>query len=562
MYNAKNIFLTLQISILLICSFSYSQNSALDSAYNFYKKAKRFHKKNMHFKAYENYRTTLDFYEKSKNKDSIAKVNLELFDLINSQNNLNKDAKPYLDKYYKYALLTNDSLKLMASTNRFAQYFWNRDTIEKSRKYYKKSLQLANNKDLKKYKPVIYANLAFLYSKIKTDSADYFFKKTFTLKDLMNNNQIVGNHINYALFLNNQGKYKEAISELKKAEKISLDAYQLKFNKIIYRNLANYYKLDKNYKDAYLYLEKYNITKDSLNNTAQNIAISDLDKKYQTAEKNKQILESEAKRKQSLLLLIVVSLLLILGSIIYFLSYKNSKRKQKLAEQQKELEKQKNLTLLKEQEITTINAMINGQEKERKQIAEDLHDNLGSVLATLKLHFDNLKINKDQKKINQEELFNKTENLIDEAYLKVRSIAHAKNAGVIANQGLLLAVKMMADKISSANKINIQVIDFGLNKRLENSLELTIFRIIQELTTNVLKHADAKNLTINISQFKENLNIILEDDGKGFEVKKVIFKDGIGLSSIKTRIKHLKGTFEIDATIGKGTSILLNIPIA
>lgn len=90
--------------------------------------------------------------------------------------------------------------------------------------------------------------------------------------------------------------------------------------------------------------------------------------------------------------------------------------------------------------------MVDGQEKERKQIAEDLHDNLGSVLATLKLHFENLKMNREKKTINQEILFNKTENLIDEAYLKVRSIAHAKNAGVIANQGLLVAVQIMAEK--------------------------------------------------------------------------------------------------------------------
>jgi hypothetical protein len=88
------------------------------------------------------------------------------------------------------------------------------------------------------------------------------------------------------------------------------------------------------------------------------------------------------------------------------------------------------------------------------------------VLATLKLHFDNLKINREKKKINQDALFNKTEKLIDDAYLKVHSIAHSKNAGVIANKGLLVAVKMMAEKISSADKIKIEVIDFNLVKRL------------------------------------------------------------------------------------------------
>ena len=205
--------------------------------------------------------------------------------------------------------------------------------------------------------------------------------------------------------------------------------------------------------------------------------------------------------------------------------------------------------------------MVGGQEKERKRIAEDLHDNLGSVLATLKLHFENLKINREKKKINQEELFDKTESLIDQAYLKVRSIAHAKNAGVIANQALLIALQIMAEKISLADKIKIEVVHFGLNERLENSLEITIFRIIQELITNIIKHADAKNATINISLYDKNLNIIIEDDGKGFDINKVDLKEGMGISSIKTRVKHLNGTFNIDATPGKGSSIILDIPI-
>jgi signal transduction histidine kinase len=254
-------------------------------------------------------------------------------------------------------------------------------------------------------------------------------------------------------------------------------------------------------------------------------------------------------------------LVIFLGGIIGILLLKNSKRKRKLAEKDKEIQTQKNLSFLKEQEITTINAMIDGQEKERTQIAEDLHDNLGSILATLKLHFENLKINHDKKIVQQDALFDKTEGLIDQAYLKVRSIAHAKNAGVIADQGLLVAIKIMSEKISSADKIKIEVIDYGLHKRLDNSLEISLFRTIQELITNIIKHAEAKLVTINIALFDTSLNIIVEDDGKGFDASKINFKKGMGISSIKTRMKHLKGTFEIDSTLGKGTSIIINIPV-
>lgn len=559
-YSGLTKYKKLQILFFLICSFSYAQNSKLDSAYFYFKTAKDFDYQNKHFKAYENYVKSLNIYKKLNIEDSIAKCNLELFELITSQNNLEKNSKPYLDKYYQYALKKNDSFLLLKSLNRYAQYYWNTDSIELPKKYYFKSLQITKNKKLSKYRISTYSNLAYLHIKNYPDSAAYYFNKTLDLKQLMSNNQLIGTYINYSIFLKNQKQYNEALKYLKKADSVEIKTYQLKYKKIIYENFSNVYKSNLNYKKAFEYYEKYNIARDSLNNTAQNIAISDLDKKYKTAEKDKLYAESETKRKKNLFFLILTLLILILGSFIFILSYKNSQRKRKLALQEKELEKQKNLTLLKEQELTTINAMVAGQEKERKRVAEDLHDNLGSVLATLKLHFENLQINKEKKKVNQEELFNKTEKLIDEAYLKVRSIAHAENAGVIANQGLLTAVKIMAEKISSANKIKIDVIDFGLNKPLENSLEIAVFRIIQELITNVLKHANAKNATINISSFDKTLNIIIEDDGNGFDVKKVKFKDGMGLSSIKTRVKYLNGTLEIDSTIGKGSSVIINIP--
>ena len=253
-------------------------------------------------------------------------------------------------------------------------------------------------------------------------------------------------------------------------------------------------------------------------------------------------------------------LIILVILVIVYISLKNYRRKRLLALQEKELETQKNLTLLKEQEITTINAMVEGQEKERKRVAEDLHDNLGNVIATLKMHFENLRINKEKKMVNQETLYNKTEGLIDEAYQKVRNMAHAKNAGVIANQGLLVAVKLMAEKISSANTIQIEVIDYGMERRLENSLEISLFRIVQELTTNIIKHAQASHATINISQDEEDITILIEDNGMGMDTSQIDMQKGMGLHSIKTRIEHLDGSFTIDSMPSKGTTIIIQIP--
>jgi signal transduction histidine kinase len=549
---------TLQIIFVMICSVCYSQNSKLDSAYFLYEKAVEFNKINKPFLAFENYSKAKTLYTYSNELDSIAKCNIALFDLLQTQNNLNYDSKKYLDEYYIYALSKKDSFMLLTSYFSFAQLYFNPEEKEISSKYYRKAIKLTKDKNSK---ATAYANLALLYTKTSPDSASFFFKKTLNIYTKEDKNQLFSTYVNYANFHQQQYDFKSAILQLKKAEVIEPTEYKLNYYKILYGKFANCYKGLGNYKKAYEYYEKYNIIRDSLNNTAQNIAISDLDKKYKTAEKDKKIIETEARRVKNRNFLIGALLFILLSGTIGLLSLKNSKRKRKLAEQEKEIETQKNLTLLKEQELTTINAMVNGQEKERKRIAEDLHDNLGSVLATLKLHFENLQINSEKKKLNQDVLFSKTGNLIDEAYLKVRSIAHAKNAGVIANQGLLIAVKMMAEKISSADKINIEVIDFGLDKRLENSLEISVFRIIQELITNIIKHADANNVAINLALYDHNLNIIVEDDGKGFDVLKVNFKNGMGINSIKTRIEHIGGNLEIDSTLKKGTTIIINIPV-
>lgn len=355
-------------------------------------------------------------------------------------------------------------------------------------------------------------------------------------------------------------KYIKAKETLKKTLKVESKINVIK-NEFVY----NLYESDLNYGiqkyDSAFYNMKNAFHKSlQLNFKNQNDLISALEVKNKTKQKELENLELRHKRKQDQIILLVGGIFIILGSLIAYLNLKNSRKKRLLAEQQKELEKQKNLTLLKEQEITTINAMVEGQEKERIRIAEDLHDNIGSVLATLKLHFENLKLNREKKHFNQEELYNKTEKLIDETYLKVRSIAHAKNAGVIANQGLLVAIKIMAEKISSANKLKIEIVDFGLDKRIDTNTEITAFRIIQELVTNIIKHAEATNASINISLFEDNLNIIIEDNGKGFNSQEINYENSMGIGSIKKRIEHLKGTFQIDSAINRGTSIIINIP--
>ncbi|MCB0458340.1 MAG: sensor histidine kinase [Flavobacteriaceae bacterium] len=288
--------------------------------------------------------------------------------------------------------------------------------------------------------------------------------------------------------------------------------------------------------------------------------ISELNIRLQTAEKEKQLLLEQQQRKQTRNIAYGLAGASLLIGLIGFLTYKNTRRKQRIAEQEKELEIQKKEKILKDQELNAIDAMIAGQEKERERLASDLHDSVGATLSAAKLQFDHLAKNKDKLE-SLEELFQKTGTLLDEAYTEVRSMAHLKNSGVIAKKGLLPAIVTLAKNASATGQLQMEVQDFGLDERLDNALEISIFRMIQELVTNIIKHSEATEATISITQHDTMLSIIVEDNGKGFDPRKTHSKEGMGLSGIEKRIEHLEGTLEVDSTPNKGTSILIELPL-
>ncbi|WP_299158898.1 ATP-binding protein [uncultured Tenacibaculum sp.] len=542
-------------------SYNVIKQQQKDSGFYYFKKGIKLDNLNKHHLAYNYYLKARAFYKNKNDLDSVAECNFQVYTLLNSQKNLGLDPQVYFIDFINYVNNSTDTIKQIKSYKEYAIKLLKKSQYSNSLEFYRRIIFLSKRIKNREIEANTYSNLGLLYTNYKKDSASYFFEKALKIYDNSLTTEIFSTYLNYGNLYQKEGDFDNAIKKFKKAEKINPEKYALNLKRILFFKLAQSHQKINDYKTAYFYFDKYDLIRDSINNTQQNIAISDIKEKYDNEKLRANNLEIESKRKQSQNLLYGSLAFLFLSGTIGFLTLKNSRKKRLLAEQQNELEKQKNLTLLKEQEINTINAMVDGQEKERIRIAEDLHDNIGSVLATLKLHFENLKLNREKKHFDQDELYAKTENLIDETYLKVRSIAHAKNAGVIANKGLLVAVKLMAEKISDANKITIHVLDFGLDKRLENKLEITLFRIIQELITNIIKHANASEATINIALYDQNLNIIIEDNGKGFKYDKTTLKEGIGLSSIKTRIMHLKGTFNIDSTLGKGTSIIINIPI-
>lgn len=406
------------------------------------------------------------------------------------------------------------------------------------------------------------SNIAHTYMMLnKKDSVlNYYKRAEIRFKKNNSTSKLAYLYNNIGNFYKKEGEYKKALQYFKTAYNIPLQQEEASTKNFILKNIADTYYFNKDFENAALSYELFAKIADSLDRDTYAQNIEYLNTKYQTAEKEKQLLISNQEKKQNKNIAIGLAGSLAAVSIIAFLVFKNTKRKQRIAEQEREIEIQKTEKILKEQELTTIDAMIAGQEKERQRLASDLHDSVGATLAAAKMQFNHLAQNK-AKATQLDEVFAKTGKLLEDAYTEIRSMAHIKNSGVIAKNGLLPAVEKLAKNASGVNNLSIEVQHFGLENRIENSLEISIFRIIQELVTNIIKHSKATEANISITQHEDSINIIVEDNGIGFNSKNINFNEGMGLSSIEKRIEHLEGTLEVDATKGKGTTILIDIPL-
>lgn len=493
--------------------------------------------------------------------DEAMQINLDIaFYLINESTN-RKKAHKYIQEYLNYALKKNDDLLIGKAYLSWASLELETNPLE-SLKLFKKSIYYSEKANNINQLEALYSNLGVLYNEMlqKPDSAIFYIDKSIILnKKIKNNHGIAINLINMASCYYYKEDYLKAITFLEKAKEIKISKNGNHIKGYIYQFLAINHNELGNYKEAYENLNNYITIHEDLNIEKQDIKISEFNIKYETKEKEIENLRLIAKVQRNQIITYSSVGILLIAILISFLVYKNLSKKKKIAEQAELIQTQKLEKTLKDRALHDIDLMLKSQEIERQQIANELHDNLGSLLATLKLNFQNINRSENQ---DDQKLFEKTEALLDETYQKVRNMAHLKNMGVIGKEGLLVAVNKMAEKMSILNKIQFNVIPFGLNQRLKNTTDVTIFRIIQELCTNIIKHAEANEVNIYLTQQNtELINIIIEDNGKGFDYKLISKKDGIGLKSIEQKVEQMGGTFTVDSIVYKGTTIIVDLPV-
>lgn len=220
----------------------------------------------------------------------------------------------------------------------------------------------------------------------------------------------------------------------------------------------------------------------------------------------------------------------------------------------------RNITTSKQADKIVLNALIEGQEEERKRVSGELHDGLGQNLSALNLNLMHLE--EDLKKLNSakaEKTFVNIRHLLYKAGSEVKSISHNLAPPMLEKLGLEKALKNFCE--DAVFNFNVQV-DFAsqnLNERLDMELELAVYRIVQELINNSVKYSGAKKINVNIGREDHTLKVLVSDKGKGFDTKK--HSNGIGLQNISTRAKLFKGEAFINSKPGKGTEVKVVIPL-
>lgn len=203
--------------------------------------------------------------------------------------------------------------------------------------------------------------------------------------------------------------------------------------------------------------------------------------------------------------------------------------------------------LMASQESKTYAAMLKGQQQERERIARDLHDRLGGTLAALKHS-----LRSPENKIKEEDL-----EIVDQAVKEVRDVSHNLASTQFADFGLSEALGQLKSTIENVGEVKFEVYLHPSTSKLEQKVTIELYRIVQELLSNTLKHADANEISVQ-TNFTENIfNLIYEDNGRGFDPFKV--QRGMGLDNMRARVKKIGGVMNIDAEIGRGTIVIIEI---
>ena len=355
---------------------------------------------------------------------------------------------------------------------------------------------------------------------------------------------------NLGLVFQEQKLYDSSIAVLQTALNIGKDAVNClpEINQTYLALSSSYESLNKD-DEALSMFKFYASTKDSLFTDDLSQKFAELETRYETLEKEKEIQRQQYVIEKKNYWIAGIALSLALLSLLAVSYYSRYKIKQEARMKQAVLEQQQ----------LAASAVMKAEEKERQRIAKDLHDGVGQMMSAAKMNlsaFENeLQFSNTEQKLSFERIIG----LVDESCKEVRTVSHQMMPNMLLKSGLGKAVAEFLDKIDQkVIKVNLHV--EGLQERLNEDVEIVLYRVLQECVNNVIKHSGASQLDIALIKDKDGISATIEDNGKGFDPQQLGEESGIGLKNMKARIDYLNGSIDFDSSPGKGTLVAIHLP--
>jgi two-component system NarL family sensor kinase len=468
--------------------------------------------------ALKKYQEALTLAYRLKSKLNEAKVLKNIGAIYISWKNFKK-AKTYYFKALDIALkLKNDKL-IGDCYNNLGTVFEQENNLEKAIEVYLKALNYYLKNNIPIDIAMVYSNLAIVYKsqgKI-TESITYNKKALNTASEMKDLWMLAAITNNLGNTFREQKQFDSAFVYVNKSLKISHEIEAIEIEIMAFETLSDIYKDKKEYKKALETTKKMQVLNQQFINLSQTKQVNELEVKFKTKQKEleNQRLKFEKKQiiQQNKLILVGFILVLAIVILIFYFRFKI---------------KQQNS--LNEQQLAINKAIIESENTERFRIARDLHDSVGQMLSVVKMHvssLDNLQIN----------------NYLDQTISEVRAISHNLIPEAL-NFGLKRALEELADKITKAEKIEFLLeIDAELN--LEKQVELNLFRVLQELIGNALKHANSNQFSLKIKKDNHQIKIQFYDYGIGINQETIQKSKGLGWKNIFARLNALQAEISI-----------------
>jgi signal transduction histidine kinase len=421
----------------------------------------------------------------------------------------------YMNKIMRSAKKSGDFSRLSSSYNNYYTYYSNKQNYVLAKKY--------------------------------LDSCAFYAEKSKSTERIVTSLSNLGYHS-----LTVEKNYKKGIEQYLKILEINPSDTISQNVSDTYLNLSYGYEMMGDYKNAIDYMNKYFHVNETIYEDNIKRAISDVETKYkiekiENENKEKQRLMEEKQKNNQKIILIFIALFAF-STILFYFFYQNLRLKQK----------NRFIELDRQIKQNIINATIDGQEIERKNIATILHDSISALLSSAGLHLSAYAAKNPTE--NSEEI-QKTRAILKEAHDNVRDLSHELIPPLLAKFGLFHALQDLCEKNSNS------ILQFEYSsyvpqgRRYNEEFEMRVYFITAELFNNIIKHSKASKAYITLEENNKQLLLTIEDDGKGFDTSKELLSDGFGLTQIKSRIKHLKGTISINSKINAGTLIYIKLQI-